>query len=566
MEIFRTRLRACLEGTDEYGRTWVYVPYDQLADQIGPLSRLAPDRAGIVLVESSWKAARRPYHQQKLALVLANQRHFALEQARRGVAVRYVATRASYDVALREVAAEIGPLLTMEPAERELRRLLEPLLDEGVIEPHPHEGWLTSAETFRAAAGEPPWRMDAFYRAVRRQTGILMDDGQPAGGKYSHDADNRKPWNGDPPAPSPPTFDPDDITTEVGALIEARYAHHPGRVDLTRLPARAEDAEKTWHRAKSVCMRHFGPYEDAMSVASPTLFHTLISPLLNLHRLLPCRVLHDVLRLEMPLNSQEGFVRQLLGWREFVRHVHRATDGFRDLPGGVPTRAAVPGDAGWARSVSDAEAEAPSTHPRLDGGVAPSRRGCVDEPVPAALWGTPSGLRCLDTVVRGVLETGYSHHITRLMVVANLGTLLDWSPRALTDWFWCAYIDAYDWVVEPNVLGMGTYAVGDLMTTKPYVSGAAYIDRMSDFCGDCDFHPRKSCPITHLYWAYLDRHRDTFHGNHRLRLPLASLDKRDRARRARDAAVFEAVRGALRAGERLDPDALAARLGEALGG
>ncbi len=560
MEIFRTRLRACLGGTDEHERTWVYVPYDQLTDQIGPLARLAPERAGIVLVESAWKAARRPYHQQKLALILANQRHFALEQARRGVAVRYVATQAPYDEVLREVAAETGPLLAMEPAERELRRLLEPLLDEGVIEPRPHEGWLTSAETFRDAVGEPPWRMDVFYRALRQQTGILMEDGHPIGGRYSHDADNRRPWSGEPPAPSPPTFEPDEVTGEVGALIEARFAHHPGRVDLTRLPARAEDAEKAWHWAKSVCMRHFGPYEDAMSAASPTLFHTLISPLLNLHRLLPRRVLDDVLRLDLPINSREGFVRQLIGWREFVRHVHRATDGFRDLPDGAPSMASTPGDANWARSASGIEAAAPSEHARLDGGAAPSLVG-ADEPIPAALWGTPSGMRCLDTVVRGVLETGYSHHITRLMVIANLGTLLDWSPRGLTDWFWCAYIDAYDWVVEPNVLGMGTFAVGDLMTTKPYVSGAAYIDRMSDFCGDCGFHPKKSCPITHLYWAYLDRHRDTLKGNHRLRLPLASLGRRDHARRARDAAVFEAVRAALRAGERLDPDALAARLG-----
>ena len=153
--------------------------------------------------------------------------------------------------------------------------------------------------------------------------------------------------------------------------------------------------------------------------------------------------------------------------------------------------------------------------------------GC-DTPLPPAYWGEQSGLACLDTVVSDVWAEGYSHHITRLMILSNLATLLDVRPRELTDWFWVAYTDAYDWVVEPNVLGMGTYALGGLMTTKPYVSGAAYINRMSDYCGLCAFNPKTDCPFASLYWAFLARHEAVLKSNPRLRMPMASLGKRER--------------------------------------
>ena len=507
-------------------RTWVFVPYDQLTDRIGPLARLAPEAAGIVLVESRAKAARRPYHKQKLALVLANLRHFALEQAARGVAVRHVGTDGGCAEVLEDVAREVGPLQVMQPAERELRVELAPLVDAGHLEILPHEGWLTTTEQFEAAAGTaPPWRMDAFYRHVRRATGLLMEDGKPAGGKWSHDAANRKPWRGEPPAPTPPRFRPDGVTQEVVALVEGAFVEHPGRLDARTLPVTAAHARRLWTWAKTECLRDFGPYEDAMSERSRGLFHTRIAPLLNHHRLLPARVVAEAAALDVPIESREGFVRQILGWREFVRHVHEATDGFRDLPGGS----------------------------------APSHLG-AHEPLPAAYWGEPSGLRCLDHVVETVWEEGYSHHITRLMVLSNLATLLDVEPRELTDWFWAAYVDAYDWVVEPNVLGMGTFALGDVMTTKPYVSGAAYIDRMGDHCSACAFDPKRDCPITPLYWAFLARHEETLGSNLRMRMPYASLRRRDPARREADARVFEHVRSRLAEGRAVDPAGLAAAL------
>ncbi len=533
MRVFRKALEeAARAGTSDRDRLrrWIYVPYDQLNDGIGPLANENRGDLGVILIESVAKARRRPYHKQKLALVLANMRHFAIEAAGKGVAVRYEVTNGNYRDRLAAITKELGPIRMMEPAERELRDELAPLVRDERIEVLPHEGWLTTREQFeRAAPSGPPWRMDRFYRIVRSDTGILMEDGKPVGGRYSFDAENRKRYDGEPPAPDPPRFRPDEITKEVGALVESRFADHPGTLDLTALPASHRDALRFWRWARESCMEHFGPFEDAMSTASRGLFHTRISALVNLHRLLPATVLNDVLDLDIPLASKEGFARQVTGWREFVRHVHIATDGFRTIEGRAT--------------------------PIENGGAAPSfLRGRTD--LPAAFWGTQSGLHCLDTVIADVWSESYSHHITRLMILSNLGTLLDIKPRELTDWFWVAYHDAYDWVVEPNVLGMGTFATGDIMTTKPYVSGAAYIDRMSDYCGSCRFHPKKDCPVTHLYWAFLARKEKLLAKNHRVRPVMASLGRRSDEKRKEDARVYEKVRGRLADGETITPEDL----------
>ncbi len=544
--------RLAEHGSEADGRRWIYVPYDQLSDRIGPLAEAEPGDVGIVMIESSWKGEWRPYHKQKLALILANQRHFALEQAKRGVAVRYETTDQPYSEALARVIAELGPLQAMEPAERELRLDLQPLVDDGVLRLLDHEGWLTTTEQFEVSQKRgPPWRMDAFYRHVRRETGILIRDGKPVGGKYSFDAENRERWDGEPAAPAAPTFPVDEVKEEVADLIRDRFDHHPGELDLPSLPATAKDARKLWDWAKKDCMANFGPFEDAMSTRSRSLFHTRMSALLNLHRLLPAQVVAEALELDIPLASKEGFVRQILGWREFVRHVHRATDGFRELPGREVTVAEAPGDGGYERWSGERWSGSAKLD-CLDGGAAPSELTSSD-PLPPAYWGETSGLRCLDHVVADVWASAYGHHITRLMVLSNIATLIDTSPRELTDWFWVAYADAYDWVVEPNVLGMGSFAVGELMTTKPYVSGAAYINRMSDYCAECEFDPKSDCPITSLYWAFLSRHEKQLNDNPRLRLPLANLRRRGKKRQNHDASVFRWVRDTLSAGGILHP-------------
>ena len=535
MSAFRAALAA--RNPSPAHRRWIYVPYDQL----GFFGLLAgdPQGLGLVFVEDPSKAARRPYHKQKLALVLANGRHFALEAAARGFAVRHTVAPDGLAATLGRLAAELGPLGLMEPAERELRAALAPLVAAGALSMAPNPAWLSTAADFAAACPKAPWRMEAFYRQVRGRTGILMEGGRPVGGKYSFDTENRKRWRGDPPAAVPPRFEPDAVTEEVGALVRTRYAHHPGTLDLGALPATAADAETVWDWARRDCLPHFGPYEDAFSHRSRTLFHSRISALMNLGRLLPARVLTDALALPLPLASLEGFVRQILGWREFVHHVHRQTDGLRTLPAHPAAPTSVPLNAA--------------------GAAAPSHLG-AHQPLPPTFWGgAPSGLACLDDTVSAVWEEGYSHHITRLMVLSNLATLLDIDPRALTDWFWAAYIDAYDWVVEPNVLGMGTFALGELMTTKPYVAGSAYLDKMGDLCGRCAFKPGVDCPITPLYWAFLTRHAEKLRRNPRVAGPVAAALARDPARKAEDARIFAEVSATLAGGERLRATGLIGR-------
>jgi len=502
------------------GRRWLYVPADQLTDRVGPLATEPPGELGIVLLETLWRPRPRVDHKQKLALALASLRHFALEQARRGVAIRYEVGDAPYAELLEPVARELGGLRMMEAAEYEMRESLEPLVQSGLIEVLPNETWMTSRAQFVETFAESGrWRMDAFYRRVRRDSGILMESGKPVGGRFSFDPENRRRWSGEPPAPEPPRFPVDAIKREVADLIDGSLGHHPGRLDPARLPATRADAETLWSWALEACLPCFGPFEDAMSVDSRNLFHTRVSALLNNGRLLARRLVEDVLALDIPIASQEGFIRQVMGWREFMRHVHAETDGFRRLPShGQP-------NALGAR-----------------------------EPLPPAYWGTPSGLFCLDRVVEDVWETGYGHHITRLMVLSNLATLLAVDPRELTDWFWVAYVDAYDWVVEPNVLGMGTFALGDLFMTKPYVSGAAYIHRMSDYCDSCRFSPKKDCPITDLYWDFLARHEKALEGNPRMAMPLRSLARRSEERRKRDRATRLWAQRTLTEGRRLSPE------------
>jgi deoxyribodipyrimidine photolyase-related protein len=533
-------------------RQWVFVPYDQLSDQIGPLSRQQPGSLGVILIENTWKASLRPYHKQRLAFIVTNLRHFALEQAQRGLAIRYMVSNRPYCQTLEPLIAELGPIVTMMPAERELRLDLQPLIDSKGLLILPHEGWLTTTEQFQSARGKSPlWLMDSFYRRVRKDTDILMQAGKPMGGKFSLDAANRLPWHGHPQAPTPPTFETDPITQEVGRLVEDKFKEHPGHLDLEKIPASREDADKLWSWAKRECLEMFGPYEDAMSSLSRGIFHTRISPLLNIHRLLPREIIEDVNKMNLPLSSKEGFIRQVLGWREFVFHVHLQTDGFRLLPSGSPARGQSPGDGGFSRW-RGRKWIPPKAPPTFDAGAAPSFLGC-QEHLPPAFWGQSSGLTCLDTVVKSVWQEGYSHHITRLMILANLATLLDVCPRELTDWFWVAYTDAYDWVVEPNVLGMGTYALGDLMTTKPYVSGTPYIHKMSDYCQLCSFTPKTNCPISSLYWAFLTRHADMLQANPRMKLVMASAAKWSPSKKDHDQAVFEKSSRILANGERLDP-------------
>ncbi len=532
------------------GRTAVLVLADQLNDQVGPVAKIPARKLGIVMVEDHAALRRRPYHRQKVATVIANMRQFALEQARRGVAVHYVVeTRCEAD-AVTAAAKKLGPLVAMEPLGREQRKSLEPVVERNLLSYVNNETVMTSRALFDESQRGKTFRMDAFYRRVRQHTGVLMQKGKPVGGKLSFDTENRQRWNGSPVAPIVPVFVHDHVTSEVFELVETQFAKHPGRLAPELLTATAAQAEQLWQWAKTNCLPNFGPYEDAMSTTSRRLFHSGISTVLNLSRLLPQQLVFDAENADASLPSREGFIRQILGWREFVRHVHQVTDGFRNMSGVSSEVMAQVGDGGFERW---AGRPWKSTSPLVsDGGAVPSELNATT-PLPPAFWGTPSGLNCLDTVVQSVWDEGYSHHITRLMVLSNIATLLGISPRELTDWFWVAYTDAYDWVVEPNVLAMGSFAVGDLMTTKPYVSGAAYISKMSDACKSCRFDPKKNCPITRWYWAFLARHAELLKKNARMQIPVASLNKRSESQKEGDHQAYEKALELLQAGKLLTP-------------
>jgi deoxyribodipyrimidine photolyase-related protein len=533
--------------TSPDGVRWILVFPDQLHLGIGPVARADPRRTGLLLLESGEWLSRRPYHRQRLAWILLSQRAFALEAVERGFRVRVARGDLPMIELVRSTLAETGPLVAMEPAEREARAEFAPLLAEGTLRFEPHDGFLTNPADLEAGRTSEGWRMDRFYQHVRRRTDILMERGKPLGGKFSFDAENRKRWDGMPPAPTPPEFPGSLLREEVEQEVLQRFAAHPGELDVSMIPVTQAEIERMWQWAQRACLPNFGPYEDAMSRRSRGVFHTRLSPLMNLHRILPARVVQDALALDLPLSSKEGFIRQVLGWREFVYQVHRATDGFRASAREGEQPLDAPGDGGYARWTGKPWKPKGPPPAGIDGGARPNRLG-ADLGVPPAWWGERSGLACLDHVVGDVWAEGWSHHITRLMVLANLATLLGVSPRELCDWFWIAYIDAWDWVVEPNVLAMGTFGF-DGMTTKPYVSGSAYLEKMGDSCASCAFTPGKDCPIGPLYWAFLARNDAALCDNPRMKLALASVRARSTDAKTSELARFVSVRDVLIRGQ-----------------
>jgi deoxyribodipyrimidine photolyase-related protein len=540
---FRSQIKAALPTTKEIAhRRWIYVPYDRFTDRVGPIAEQAASDTGLVLVESTAKALRRPYHKKKLVALISNMRHFALEQQDRSAAVLYHFTETSHAQALLELqrSRHLPVLTCTQPAERELRLDLESAQKSGLaLQLVPDSAWVSTTRDFTETYGPlkpgKSYVMDRFYRRMRQKTGILMQGSKPRGGQFSLDSENRKAFRNQVPVPKPPSFAPDAITAEVIAMVENVYPHHFGTSADFDLPCAQAECDRFWSFFLDHLLPHFGPFEDAMRDDHLQLFHSKTSVLLNLGRLLPADLIRDVAehaeQEKAPLSSCEGFIRQLLGWREFMRHIHEQTDGYRLLKDHVPQersrRPQEPSPDQTPAAVAAYQSPSPADP---YAGARPSALH-ASRPLPAVYWGAKSGLHCVDTVVAQVIHEGWSHHITRLMVLSNLATLCGFSPRELTDWFWFAYIDAYDWVVEPNVLGMATYADGGLTATKPYVSGAAYIHRMSNYCAQCEYDPKRStgpgsCPFTSLYWTFLERNQSILGDNFRMSGPYQSLRKK----------------------------------------
>ncbi|MFE3991811.1 cryptochrome/photolyase family protein [Streptomyces goshikiensis] len=473
-------------------------------DQLGPVFTAAdgggpPADAPLLMIESRSVFRRRRFHRAKAHLVLSAMRHRAAELGDR---VSYVKAD-SYREGLREAVGR-KPVTVHHPTSRAAAALVTSLGNVTVLPPR---GFLVSREEFASWAdthGRGGLRLEQFYRHVRREHDLLMDGGEPAGGRWNLDHDNREP----PPRGvrtlgAPASYRPreDDIDAEVRHDLDrwerAGDVSFVGRDGPRRFPASRREALAALRRFVEHRLAGFGAHEDAMLAADPVLSHSLLSAPLNLGLLHPAECVERAEAAwragEAPLNSVEGFVRQIAGWREYVWHLYWYF-----------------GEEYRTSNALGHTAPLPSWWNELDADAVTAR--------------------CLSTVLRQVRDTGWTHHIPRLMVLGGYALQRGWDPAALTDWFHRSFVDGYDWVMLPNVVGMSQYADGGRMTTKPYTSGGAYIDRMSDLCGDCRYRPDRrvgedACPFTAGYWSFLHRHRDLLRGNVRTAGPVSGLDR-----------------------------------------
>ncbi len=467
---------------------WVFG--DQLNRRIGALSSARPQDTMVLMVESESMLTGRPFHRQRLHLVLTAMRRFADSLRAAGFAVDY---RRSPDLTAGLLAhqRQYRPdrVIATEPNSRRVDRIVRNL----GVEVEPSNQFLCHRSDFaRWAGGRDRLRLEDFYRHQRRTLGYLMNGDEPAGGRWNFDHENRMP----PPADGGAW--PVPVRSRLDSL---------DRSVLEQLPKDLPGAEPvgwwaTSRRAALVRMRHFidnvlpgfGAHEDAMLTDSWHLAHSLLSPYLNLGLVLPaevCDAVEEAYRAgRVPINSAEGLIRQIIGWREFIWGIYWLWPDQQDA------------------NVLDHHRSLP----------------------PAFAGSASTDMHCLQVTLEGLEERGWTHHIQRLMVLANFANLYGIDPAELLEWMRERFVDASDWVMIPNVMGMGLWADGGRMATKPYVSGGAYINRMSDYCRDCRFRPTArsggdACPFTVLYWDFLDRHREVLGTNYRLARQYATLDR-----------------------------------------
>jgi deoxyribodipyrimidine photolyase-related protein len=471
------------------------------ADQLGPWFLPEGDEP-VVLIESMRTLRCRPWHRQKLHLILSALRHRAAELDRRAVHVR----AASFREGLAKTGIDLREITVCEPTSRAADRFVR-ALGLGAVVPHP--GFATHRDDFAAWAtsrGDRRLLLEDFYRWQRRRHGVLLEPGGgPTGGRWNFDADNReRPPRGATALGLPPPFLPteDEIDAEVREDLDRWTAE--GRIRTV-----GKDGSRWWAATRTEALTaleafvrdrlpSFGPHEDAMLGADPVMAHSLLSAPMNLGLLHPLEVVRAAEAAYRsgvaPIASVEGFVRQVLGWREYVWGLYWWFDEGYRRSNALGARGSVPA---WLDSL-DAAREVRA--------------------------------ECLRVALRDVRDRGWTHHIPRLMVLGNHALQRGIDPAALSEWFQRSFVDGYDWVMLPNVVGMSQWADGGRMATKPYVSGGAYIDRMSDHCRRCPYEPTirvgsAACPFTAGYWAFLDRHAERFRGNHRMARALAGLTR-----------------------------------------
>ncbi len=489
-------------------RHLVVVLGDQLDRHSAAFDGFDPAQDAVWMAEVSAEATHVWSAKQRTVLFLSAMRHFA--QALRDEGIRVIYRALTPDPAATpdsSLAEELAATLAQQPVQRV--RLVEPgehrlktellacLQQAGQAHDLlPDTHFLCSSEEFAAhARGRKQLRMEYFYREMRRRHGVLMqDDGEPVGGEWNFDAENRSafPASGPGFVPDTPRFAPDAITQQVIDLVNTRFANHPGSVARFGWPVTRTQALQVLQSFVQERLEHFGQWQDAMWAGQPWLYHAHISAALNLKLLNPREVInaaeHAHTEGRAPLAAVEGFIRQVLGWREYVRGIY------------------------WLKMPAYGEMNALQ----------------ADAELPAWFWTGNTEMRCLSDAITQTLEHGYAHHIQRLMVTGLYALLLGTEPRQVHAWYLAVYVDAVEWVELPNVLGMSQFADGGVMASKPYAATGQYIDRMSNHCAGCRYKPAqrtgdRACPFTVLYWDFLARHEALLAKNPRMALQVKNL-------------------------------------------
>lgn len=503
--------------------TLILILGDQLTDTVSALQHADKSNDIIVMAEVASEATYVPHHPKKIAFTFAAMRKFAAHLRAEGWQVEYTRlddpdNAGSIPAELLRRAEQHGTarVIATEPGEWRLIAALNDLpLDVTLL---PDTRFICSRPEFETwAEGRKALRMEYFYREMRRKTGLLMDGDQPVGRQWNFDHDNRKPAKGSLFRNSPPAAEPDPVTDEVLDLVARRFGNNFGSLRPFTFHTDRAGALLVLDHFIQNALPDFGTYQDAMLTGDPYLNHAVIGLYLNAGLLDPLTVCQRAEAAyhagHAPLNSVEGFIRQIIGWREFVRGIY-----FREGPG-YTSRNAL------------------------------NHTGAL----PSLYWGGPTRMNCMAQAIGQTHDLSYAHHIQRLMVTGNFALLAGVDPAQVQEWYLAVYADAYEWVEAPNTLGMSQFGDGGVVGSKPYVSSGAYIDRMSDYCGGCHYRVKdksgdKACPFNLLYWHFLNRHRDRFAPNPRMAQMYRTWDKMDAGHRARVLAEGDALLVRLAAG------------------
>ncbi|MDP9096936.1 MAG: cryptochrome/photolyase family protein, partial [Pseudomonadota bacterium] len=470
----------------------------QCSRSLSALEDLDPAQDRVLMAEVMAECTYVKHHPKKIVLVLSAMRHFAAALEARGIAVDYIRlddpanTGTLRGEMLRAVERHHPDKIVLtEPGEWRLLDDMRHWHEETGLEVDIRDDtrFLGRIQEFLSwARGRAGVRMEFFYREMRKRYGILMTDGAPEGGKWNYDPENRKPLPKALTVPDAPVFAPDQTTRAVMTMVAQRFGEHFWSVDGFAFPVTAQAAHQALDDFITHRLPQFGDWQDTMKTGEPLLFHALISTSMNAGLLLPLEVCQAAeaayRRGAAPLNAVEGFIRQVLGWREFVRGIY------------------------WWKMPE---------YGRLNGLEATRK-------LPWFYWSGETKMNCLAQSIGQTKEHAYAHHIQRLMVIGNFALLAGLDPDEVDEWYLVVYADAYEWVEMPNVRGMALHGDGGLMGSKPYAGSGAYINRMSDYCRKCHYDVKdavgeKACPFNALYWDFMARHRERFSRNNRMAMP-----------------------------------------------